>query len=62
MLSMDYFDRNGNKWSIEKGDWLGHQAEDKKKIKVKTLKTINNKLKLLIIVIVVIITGIVTFV
>ena len=62
MLSMDYFDRNGNKWSIEKGDWLGHQAEDRKNNKVKTLKAVNNKLKLLIIVIVVIITGIVTFI
>jgi hypothetical protein len=26
MLSMDYFDRDGNKWSIEKGDWLSHQS------------------------------------
>lgn len=27
MLNMDYYDRNGNKWSIEKGDWLSHQAD-----------------------------------
>ncbi len=26
MLSMDYFDRDGDKWSIEKGDWKSHQA------------------------------------
>ncbi len=62
MLSMDYFDRNGNKWSIEKGDWLGHQAEDRKKNKFKFLNPVNNKLKILIIVIVVILTGIVTLV
>ncbi len=27
MLSMDYFDRDGNKWSIEKGDWKSHQSQ-----------------------------------
>lgn len=27
MLSMDYFDKNGNKWSIEKGDWVSYQSE-----------------------------------
>ncbi len=27
MLSMDYFDRDGNKWSIEKGDWKSHQSK-----------------------------------
>lgn len=27
MLNMDYYDRNGNKWSIENGDWLSHQAD-----------------------------------
>jgi hypothetical protein len=27
MLSMDYFDKNGDKWSIEKGDWVSHQSE-----------------------------------
>lgn len=27
MLNMDYYDRNGDKWSIEKGDWLSHQAD-----------------------------------
>ncbi len=35
MLSMDYFDKDGDKWSIEKGDWKSHQSEshsDKKKL------------------------------
>jgi hypothetical protein len=27
MLSMDYFDRDGNKWSIENGDWKSHQSK-----------------------------------
>ncbi len=27
MLSMDYFDKDGNKWSIEKGDWKSHQSK-----------------------------------
>jgi hypothetical protein len=26
MLNMDYYDRNGDKWSIENGDWLTHQS------------------------------------
>lgn len=26
MLSMDYFDKNGNKWSIDKGDWVSPLA------------------------------------
>lgn len=29
MLNMNYYDRNGDKWSIEKGDWLGHQADSR---------------------------------
>lgn len=24
---MDYFDRDGNKWSIENGDWKSHQSQ-----------------------------------
>ncbi len=27
MLPMDYFDRDGNKWSIETGDWKSHQSQ-----------------------------------
>jgi hypothetical protein len=27
---MEYVDRNGNKWSIDKGDWKGYQPLEKK--------------------------------
>jgi len=26
LLNMDYFDKDGNKWSIENGDWKSHQS------------------------------------
>lgn len=40
-----YLDRNGEKWSIEKGDWKSHQQTDKKQYdkqnaKVKTFTRI----------------------
>lgn len=34
MLSMDYFDRDGDKWSIEKGDWKSHQSKPDSKRKI----------------------------
>ncbi len=34
MLSMDYFDRDGNKWSIDKGDWKSHQANPRSERKI----------------------------
>ncbi len=34
LLNMDYFDRDGNKWSIENGDWKSHQSKSRTERKV----------------------------
>jgi len=60
MLNMDYFDRNGNKWSIENGDWLGHQSENNPVGNNKRL--IGNNLGLIILILVAVITCFLTLV
>ncbi len=62
MLTTDYFDRNGNKWSIEKGDWLGHQAISDEMIKSGINKFSNKNYLLFILILVAIITCFITFV
>jgi hypothetical protein len=62
MLTTDYFDRNGNKWSIEKGDWLGHQAISDEMTKSGINKFSNKNYLLFILILVAIITCFITFV
>lgn len=38
ILGMDYTDKNGNKWSIEKGDWIGYQSSRDRNKDVNQLK------------------------
>ena len=60
MLFMDYYDRNGNKWSIDQGDWLGHQSE---KIPAGSNKRIiGNDAALIILILVAVITCFLTLV
>lgn len=59
---MDYFDRNGNKWSIDKGDWLGHQAKSDELTKSRSVNFSNKKLLLLILTIAILVTCLITFV
>jgi hypothetical protein len=61
LLPMDYYDRNGKKWSVEKGDWLSHQAEERKNKTPDLSKLFNKKTKILLLVILIIITGFVSF-
>jgi len=34
MLNMDYYDRNGDKWSIENGVWLSYQSNPDPSVEV----------------------------
>jgi len=56
MLPMNYFDRNGKKWSIENGDWLSHQSKSNYTQKNYLLKFKGRGLILIILVIAVVIT------
>lgn len=60
MLFMDYYDRNGNKWSIEKGDWLGHQSDGQNAGPGKRI--VGNNLALIILILVAVITCYLTLV
>lgn len=56
MLSMDYFDKNGNKWSIDKGDWVSHQSESHRTKKNKYPKFTGRGLFVIILVLAAVIT------
>ncbi len=56
MLYMDYFDKNGNKWSIEKGDWVSHQSESHQTKKNRYPKINGRKLLVILLVLVAVIT------
>ena len=60
LLHMDYFDKNGKKWSIENGDWISHQAERKKVKKINHEKIFNKRFIILFIVIIVLISCYIT--
>ncbi len=56
MLPMDYFDRNGKKWSIESGDWVSHQSKDNSAKKSIRLNFKGRGLLLILLVIAAVIT------
>lgn len=59
----DYYDRNGDKWSIKKGDWKSHQPLDrigqikKKKKKTGILIIVNITLIIIILIFFLILKG-----
>jgi hypothetical protein len=56
MLSMNYFDKNGNKWSIEKGDWVSPLAGNHRTGKYNYLKFTGRKIFVILLVLAAVLT------